>query len=102
MKMCKWSFRYWLLKWRINRDKDFLLKKALEKALLERLEINLATQLILEPTNVKNGNNEKNGRIYLPPTEDGLININSLLEIVKDDCPEVFNRWYDNEEKLYG
>jgi len=51
---------------------------------------------------VENGKIEKNGRIYLPPTEDGLINMNSLLELVKDDCPEVFNRWYDNEEKLYG
>ena len=102
MEMCKWSLKYWLLKWKINRDKDFLLKKALEKALSKRLEINLATQAILEPTNVENGKNEKNGRIYLPPTEDGLINANSLLELVKDDCPEVFNRWYDNEEKLYG
>ena len=98
MEMCKWSFKYWLLKWKINRDKDFLLKKALSR----RLEINVATQLILEPTNVENGKIEKNGRIYLPPTEDGLINMNSLLELVKDDCPEVFNRWYDNEEKLYG
>ncbi len=45
--MQKWSYKYWLLKWQVHRDYNFLVEKSFLKAKSEGLEINVGTQFIL-------------------------------------------------------
>ena len=90
--MHKWSFRYWLLKWQIRRDYKFLLEKAFLKAKSQGLEINIGTEYICTLE-------EKKGRIYLPPSGDG-VDLTNLLMLIIDDYPEVFERWFDNHKMV--
>ena len=92
MKMRKWSFKYWLLKWQIHRDEKFLLEKAFLKAKSEGLEINVGTRFICVPK-------EKKGRIYLPPAGDG-VDVRNLLAFVIDDYPRVGKRYIENRKIL--
>ena len=94
IKMRKWSYKYWLLKWQVHRDYNFLLEKAFLKAKSERLEINVGTEFICTLEETK-------GRIYLPPKGDG-VDISKLLVLIVDDYPEVIIRWHENEGKLCG
>ena len=90
--MCKWSFRYWFLKWQIHRDHKFLLEKAFLKAKSEGLEINVGTRFICVPE-------EKKDRIYLPPAGDG-VDVRNLLAFAIDDYPKVGKRWLDNRKMV--
>ena len=94
--MRKWSFKYWLLKWQIHRDHNFLLEKAFLKAKSEGLEINMGTQYIctLQKEDVK-------GRLYLPPAGDG-VDITDLLQLIVEDYPEVIIRYFDNLKAVSG
>ena len=90
--MRKWSFRYWLMKWQIRRDDNFLLEKAFLKAKSQGLNINLGTRYICTL-------DDPGGTIYLPPVGDG-VDITELLELIVEDYPEVIIRYFDNLEAV--
>jgi len=80
------------LKWRVDKDEDFLIEQGIKKANKQRLEINFGTEyrFTLE---------DKKGRIYLPPSENG-IDVRELVALVADDYPKITKRYISNKEKL--
>lgn len=80
------------LKWQVKKDENFLIEQGIKKAHKQRLEINFGTKYRFTLEN-------KKGRIYLPPSENG-IDVRDLVALVADDYPKITKRYISNREKL--
>jgi len=80
------------LRWKVNQDEVFLIKEGLRIAHENGLEINVATEYILIPSETKK-------QIYFPPQKGG-IDVTPLIQLGAEKYPERAERWLKNREKL--
>lgn len=82
-----------IIKYKLSKDRKFLIRKGMEKSKKGGLELNIGAKEIFTP-------NEKRGRIYLPSTNRGDINIGELIKLIMYDYPEEAERYFENLKKL--
>lgn len=80
------------LKWKIQRDEQFLINKGFRKAKESGLEVNIGGDYICI-------SEKKGGRIYLPLFERG-VDARELVELVADDYPKITKRYLTNKKRL--
>lgn len=82
------------LKWKVKRDERFLLQEGLRAAHESGLEVNVATEYIIDPK-------EKKGSLYLPPEDhQGNVDITPLIQLGARGHPKVARRWLENRKRL--
>ncbi len=92
MTLKKYSPKYFLVKYQVKKDKNFLIREGIRKSKEEGLEIKLDDREILTLKNRK-------GSLYLP--EEGKdVDVRKLIALVADDYPERTKRYLANRERL--
>lgn len=82
------------LRWKVRRDERFLLQEGLREAHASGLEINVATEYIIDPK-------EKKGGLYLPPEDNqGNVDITPLIQLGAKTHPKIARRWLENRKRL--
>ena len=87
------QIKYLYLKWRINRDENFLLEEGIREAKKRKLEIDLGSEGTLSLDNAE-------GSIYLQDREDGKVNSTELVALGAQNHPKVADRYLANKKQL--
>lgn len=88
----KYSPKYFVAKFMLRIDRNFLIREGIRKAKEQGLEIKLGDREILTLKN-------KKGSLYLPEEEKDVDAI-QLIALVADDYPKRTKRYIVNIEKL--
>ncbi len=83
---------YLVAKVMVGIDERFLLKKGIERAREQRLEINLGGECTLTTDNNR-------GSINLPSHEGG-VDVRELIALIADDYPKKTIRYLSNRKRL--
>lgn len=88
-------FKRLYLKYRVKKDEKFLLAEGIREARRQRLEIDLESgeKLTL---------NDAQGKIYLPASKGGKIDVRSLIALAAENYPAITQRYLDNKKRLRG
>lgn len=93
LKQIKNCIKYHRLVRQTDKQEDYLIKRALKKAIESGLEINIGGQLIVTP-------NKKEGRVYLAPTSEDKTLITPLLKLISKDIPDEVLEFYRNRRRI--
>lgn len=93
MNLINYSPRNLYLKWKVKRDREFLLREGLRRANEQGLEIQVADEYVIDPK-------EKRGAIYLPPEENRRVDVIPLIQLGAEEHPEIAGRWLKNRRRL--
>lgn len=93
MNLINYSPRNLHLRYKVKRDQNFLLREGLRRANEQGLEIQVADEYVLDPK-------EKKGAVYLPPEENGRVDVVPLIQLGAEEHPEIARRWLENRRRL--
>ena len=88
----KYSFNYFITKFLVKKDQNFLIREGIRKAKEQGLEIQLGDREILTLDNSM-------GRIDLPHYGKG-VDVRELIALVADAYPERTKRYLANRKRL--
>lgn len=92
MILKKYSFNYFITKYLVKKDQDFLIREGIRKAREQGLEIELGNHGVLTLR-------DNRGKIYMSQEEGG-VDVRELIALVADAYPERTKRYLANRERL--